>query len=145
MKTILSALSTWGVCCMTRWYLDRSSRKDTAYLGGRVRLRTLWNHGAAFGLPIPKNWLTAVSAGALAALLTQKRRHPVSVGLILGGGFSNLLERVREGRVYDYIHFPKAPGPLKRYVYNLADFAIFAGCLGLLLAGKDKNCPAGKV
>lgn len=139
MKTVLTALTTWSACRAAKWYLDRSSRRDTAYLGGQVRLRTLWNHGAAFGLPVQKNWLPAISAGALAALMTQKRNHPVSVGLILGGGLSNLLERVREGRVYDYIHFPKAPGLLKRYVYNLADFAVFAGCVGLLFSGKDRG------
>lgn len=139
MKTLLTALTTWGACRSARWYLDRSSRKDTAYLGGRVRLRTLWNYGAAFGMPIPKNWLLPVSVGALAALLPQKCRHPVSAGLILGGGASNLLERVREGRVYDYIQFPKAPGFCKRYVYNLADFAVFAGCLGLLFSDRKKD------
>ena len=139
MKTVLSALGTWSVCRVTRWYLDRSSRVDTAWLGGRVRLRTLWNYGAAFGLAIPKKWLTTVSVGAMAALLTQKRRNPVSTGLILGGGASNLLERVREGRVYDYLQFPKAPGALKRYVYNLADVAVFAGCLGLLFSDGDKD------
>ena len=139
MKTVLSALGTWGICRVTRWYLDRSSRKDTDYLGGHVRLRTLWNHGAAFGMPIPKNWLLPLSVGALVALLPQKRQHPVSVGLILGGGASNLLERIREGRVYDYIQLPKAPGFCKRYVYNLADFAVFAGCLGLLFSDRKKD------
>ena len=136
MKTVFSALGTWSACRAAKWYLDRSSRKDTAHLGGRIRLRTLWNHGAAFGLPIRKTWLPAVSVGALAVLLTQKRSHPLATGLILGGGMSNLQERLAEGKVYDYVQFPKAPGRLKHYVYNLADFAIFLGGLGLLLPGR---------
>lgn len=144
MKTVLTALTTWSACRAARWYLDRSSRRDSILLGGRICLKTLWNHGAAFDLPIRKDWLPVVSAGALAVLVTQKRRYPVSVGLILGGGASNLWERIREGRVYDYIHLPKAPGRLKRYVYNLADFAVFAGCLGLLFSGKTQKDRAGE-
>lgn len=45
---------------------------------------------------------------------------------------SNLWERLCHGRVFDYVHFPKAPGPLRHYVFNLADFAILAGVLALL-------------
>ena len=42
--------------------------------------------------------------------------------------------------VYDYVRFPKAPGALKRYVFNLADFAIFAGAIALLLgSGKRRK------
>ena len=133
MKTVLSALTTWSGCRAARWYLERSSRKDSEYFGGRIYLTALWNHGAAFGLHIPKAWLNAASVGALAVLLTQRKEHPTAVGMILGGGISNLQERITEGKVYDYVRFPKAPGRLKRYVYNLADFAIFLGGMGLLL------------
>ena len=139
MKTVFSALTTWTACRAARWYLDRSSRKETTHLGGRVRLQALWNHGAAFGLPIKKEWLPVLSAGALAVLVTRRRSHPVAAGLILGGGASNLQERLIEGRVYDYVRFPKAPGRLKRYVYNLADFAVFLGGLGLLLPDRNKR------
>ena len=55
---------------------------------------------------------------------------------MLGGGLSNLMERLLHGKVYDYLQFPKAPGRLKRYVYNLADFAILLGGIGLLLRKK---------
>ncbi|WP_300638328.1 signal peptidase II, partial [uncultured Oscillibacter sp.] len=59
-------------------------------------------------------------------------------GLVAGGGLSNLWERLRRGRVYDYLRFPKAPGPLGRYVYNLADLAIFLGAAGLLLGRRRR-------
>ena len=52
-------------------------------------------------------------------------------------GLSNLQERLTEGRVYDYLHFPRAPRPLNRYVFNLADLCVFAGgALCLLRGGK---------
>lgn len=138
MLTILTALAALGACVSARWYLDRSSRQDTEYARGRVRLRALWNKGAAFGLPIQKKVLPAASLAALGMLWTQRRRSPVGVGLALGGGVSNLLERLRRGSVYDYLQFPKAPGRLKRYVFNLADFAILLGGVCLALRRKKR-------
>ena len=35
--------------------------------------------------------------------------------------------------VLDYLRFPKAPGPLKKYTYNLADLAIFLGAVLMVL------------
>ena len=61
------------------------------------------------------------------------RRPGLGAGLLLGGGLSNLWERIRHGRVLDYLRFPKAPGPLKKYTYNLADLAIFLGAVLMVL------------
>lgn len=142
MLTIVTALAVLGSCAAVRWYLDRTSRRETAYAGGRVCLRALRNDGAAFGLPIEKKLLPAASLAALGMLWTQRRRSPVGVGAALGGGLSNLLERLRRGSVYDYLQFPKAPGRWKRYVFNLADFAILAGGLSLALRrGKRRRGP----
>lgn len=139
MKTALSAAATWMACRSARWYLDRSSRKDTEYLGGRVRLRTLWNQGAGFGLPIGKQLLPVLSGVAMLSLLARRQEHPVATGAILGGGLSNLQERLTEGGVYDYVQFPKAPKPIRNYVYNLADFAIILGGAGLLRRRPNKR------
>lgn len=119
-------------CRLVRRKLDRPDRPERTCAGDRVRLKTLWNRGAAFGLPVKPRVVQVWSAAALALLWTLRKAHPVSVGLILGGGLSNLWERLRHGQVLDYLQFPKAPGRLKRYVYNLADLAIFLGGLGLL-------------
>ena len=113
MLTVFTALTTLGGCTAARWYLNRSSRRDSEYAGGRVKLRSLWNEGAAFGLDIRFDMVVAASFAALGALWTQRKRSPVGVGLILGGGLSNLLERLRQGKVYDYVQFPKAPGRIK--------------------------------
>lgn len=137
MLTAITALAALGACTAARWYLDRSSRREAEYLEGRVRLRALWNGGAAFGLPIQKKILPAASALVLGLVWARRRRYPLGAGLILGGGAANLLERLRRGRVYDYIQFPKAPGQLKRYVFNLADFAILLG--GILLSLRRKK------
>lgn len=138
MLTILIALTALGACTAARWYLDRTSRRDEEFLKGRVRLKSLWNEGAAFGLPIRPGALLAASAATLGLMWSQRRRSPLGVGLILGGGVSNLLERLKTGKVYDYVQFPKAPGRLKQYVYNLADFAIFLGGILLVLRRKKR-------
>ena len=119
MLTLLIAGVTLGTCGVLRACL-----RDRAASGGeRVRFQPLWNRRGAFDLP----------ALVLAAVWLCRRQSPVGAGLLLGGGLSNLWERLRQGAVFDYLRFPKAPGPLKRYVYNLADFAVFAGALALLL------------
>lgn len=138
MKTVLTSLATLGACHATRWYLDRSSRKPAETAGGHLRLTALWNKGAAFGLPVRKEGLLVLSGAVLGAVWLLRGRSPIGAGLALGGGAANLTERLRHGKVYDYVQFPKAPGKLKRYVFNLADFAIFAGGL-LMAAGKHGN------
>jgi len=70
---------------------------------------------------------------ALWALLGVCGGRGLGAGLLLGGGLSNLWERIRHGRVLDYLRFPKAPGPLKKYTYNLADLAIFLGAVLMVL------------
>ncbi|WP_295742988.1 signal peptidase II [uncultured Oscillibacter sp.] len=141
LTAVCTAAAVLSACTAARWYLCRTSRRETSRWGGRVRLTELWNQGAAFGLPIGRRTLLALSAGALAAVIRRRGKSPAAAGLVLGGGLANLWERLRYGRVYDYLRFPKAPGPLGRYVYNLADLALFAGAAGLLL-GRRRRRPA---
>ena len=136
--TVCIAAVTASACGAARWYLNRTSRRETEYGKGRVRLTALWNEGGAFGLPLRGKKLLAATAAGLAAALALARRCRLGAGLILGGGLSNLWERVRHGSVYDYVRFPKAPEPVCRYVFNLADFAIFLGAAEIL-AGKGKK------
>lgn len=137
MKTLLTAIGTLSACTTARWFLDNPRRKEKRCAGDRVRLTALWNEGAAFGLKIPKSVLLSLSGAVLGIFWMERKRHPVGAGLVLGGGLSNLLERIRHGKVYDYFSFPKAPKPVNRYVYNLADLAILVG--GLLWSGGKKR------
>lgn len=140
MMTLLIALLTLTVCTLTRWYLERPGRKERGALGGTVRLTTLWNRGAAFGLPLGREMLVLLSTLALAATaLFWRRRNPIGAGLVLGGGVSNLWERLRHGKVLDYLRFPALPGKLGKYVYNLADLALFLGALLLALLPRKKG------
>ena len=140
MKTTLTALAAFSGCAAAGRYLDRGGFRERECLGGRVRLKAVWNEGAAFSLPIPAEILPLASAAALGLLWGRRKRCPLGTGLILGGGLSNLRERTRDGRVRDYLQFPRAPGPLDRYVFNLADLCVFAGgALCLFRGGKGSR------
>jgi len=87
------------------------------------------NTGVAFGLFPNKGYLFMVIAMAVVVIIVLYYRHlprgqwliRISLGLQLGGALGNLLDRVRLGRVTDFIDFRIWP------VFNVADMAIVAG------------------
>lgn len=136
LTTLLLASAVVALCGTVRRRMAQADRPPRSFWQDRVRLTTVWNHGAAFGLPIPQKALVAGSAAGMLGLLFHRRASRLGAGLVLGGGLSNLAERLARGKVCDYVQFPKAPGRLKRYVYNLADFAVFFGLAALLFHRK---------
>ena len=142
MTVCFIAAAVFACAAMARWYLDRSSRRDSRHFRSLVELTAVWNRGAAFSLPIPRRVVELCSIPALLAALALGRRSRLGAGLMLGGGAANLYERRRHGRVYDYVRFPHAWGKWKRYVYNLADFAILLGAAALVLSrGRGGKSP----
>ena len=136
MITLLIAGAVFAGAAVVRWYLDRSSRSETRHCKGRVELTAVWNRGAAFALPISRAVVGIASAAALVIAWRQRKRSRIGAGLVLGGGAANLYERLRHGKVYDYVRFPHLPGKGKRYVFNLADFSIFLGAALLFFRRK---------
>lgn len=137
---ILAGGVAFGCQCV-RWYLEREDRKEREHFNGFLRLTALRNEGSAFGLlPVKNGWLAVLSAAFLALSAGLYRKCRFGCALVLGGGVSNLWERLRYGGVFDYVAFPKAPEKLRRYVFNLADFAIILGALAIALGeGKRKK------
>ena len=138
MITLTIAAATLLAAFSARWYLHRSGRREETFLDGHICLTSLWNTGAAFALPLSRWFVAAASACALVFAWRKRKSAPLGAGLLLGGGLSNLYERLRHGKVYDYLRFPKAPGPIRNYVYNLADFAIFLGAILLVFCRKKR-------
>lgn len=109
--------------------------------GGRIVLELLHNHGAALGmLKNNRRLLLALNSGMLgaaagAALKEQtSETTPVSrfgLALLLGGGLSNLADRIRFGYVIDYfsIHAGGRLRRLQEIVFNISDFCVFFGTL----------------
>ena len=77
--------------------------------------------------------LTAAIAVAVAMWLRRETSKPdvIALGLVLGGAFGNILDRVRFGYVVDFLHF--FWGTRHFYVFNVADAAITVGVILLLL------------
>jgi signal peptidase II len=108
-------------------------------LGDTVRLQLAKNYGAFLSLgaslgEASRGMLISIVVGAvLAALLAylfiSKPQNPVvgvSVALIVGGGVSNLIDRVRYGGyVVDFLNV--GIGPVRTGIFNVADMAIMAG------------------
>lgn len=80
-----------------------------------------------------------VIAIAVAALLVYFATHSsrpliwLPTGLLAGGALGNILDRVREGAVTDFIKLPAWPA------FNVADMAITFGVLSLLLVLERKD------
>jgi signal peptidase II len=97
------------------------------------------NRGAflSFGENLPDHvraWLfNGVVAVGLIALAIYIIRHPdVPLTLVLAGGFGNLIDRLRfDGRVTDFLYLHA--GPLHTGVFNVADMAITAGAIWMLV------------
>lgn len=105
-------------------------------VGDTVRIAYSRNTGVAFslfqGMPQLLTFTSlAIVAGAIYFYLTQlpNRRLPVQIilGLILGGAFGNIIDRVRLGYVVDFIQVGWFP------IFNLADSAITVGAALLML------------
>jgi signal peptidase II len=98
-----------------------------------IELVHVRNRGVAFGLFADGGLvLVAIGVASVLALLaffaTHSRRPLVwlPTGLLLGGAAGNLIDRMRQGFVTDFIDLPLWPA------FNVADSCITVGVLSLL-------------
>jgi signal peptidase II len=110
--------------------LDRGESVNV-FLG--LDLTNARNDGVAFGALQGRGTIVALLiAASLVLLLAYFALHARSpwlwlpTGLLLGGALGNLVDRVREGAVIDFID------PIAWPVFNLADVSIVVGVLALL-------------
>jgi signal peptidase II len=100
-----------------------------------IQLVNTRNHGVAFGF-LPGNHLgvTVLIVLALLLLLAYFARHTAErllwlpTGMLLGGALGNILDRLRDGSVTDFVKLPLGWPP-----FNLADTSITLGILILFL------------
>jgi lipoprotein signal peptidase len=80
---------------------------------------------------------TVAVVGAVLVSKTIGAAHPlvrIGAGLAAGGALSNMIERWTSGYVTDYLHGTSAPIPLlQKRIWNVADMAIFNGCVIALI------------
>jgi signal peptidase II len=126
---------------------------------GRVEITSFfnlvmeWNPGVSYGLfaqhgVTGRFILIGISLAAVIGLFiwmanSFTRLAGLSFGLIIGGALGNLADRIMHGAVADFFHFHYAG--YSWYVFNIADVAIVAGVIGLLLdwMGQPRDADAG--
>ncbi len=108
--------------------------EDRRFLPG-VQLVNTRNHGVAFGfLPGSQTAVTILIVLALLALLVYFALHAtrrlmwLPTGMLVGGAVGNIVDRLRDGSVTDFVKLPLGWPP-----FNLADASITLGILILFL------------
>lgn len=113
--------------------------------GELVRFRLGFNSGVAFGLLTDAGgvlvWVTAlVGIGLLAWLVVSARagagwRRSLPLGLVIGGAFANVADRLPDGLVTDFVDV--GIGAARWPSFNLADAAIVLGVVALIVLAAD--------
>ncbi len=114
-----------------------------------LTFRMAWNQGINFGLFSGEADLTRWGLIALAIGISiwvyvwVQRNHPgkgaqISAGLLIGGAMGNVIDRILYGAVADFLNMTCC-GIENPYAFNVADVAIFAGALGLVVFTGDKK------
>jgi signal peptidase II len=119
-----------GTKAIVRASVSRGGR-DNVFFG--IDIVNVRNRGIAFGLldrgGAPLAILTAAALALLVVYFATHTSRPylwLPTGLLLGGAIGNLVDRVRDHAVTDFIDLPFWPS------FNLADVAITFGVLSLL-------------
>jgi signal peptidase II len=132
--------TTLAVIALDRWtkelavseLLD-SGVRSVPILGPYIRLTYVENRGAAFGLLQDQTYFfIVVGVVVIGVIIASYRYIPepswllnLSLGLQMGGAIGNLIDRIRDGHVVDFIDLTFWP------VFNVADSAICVGVAGL--------------
>ncbi|HAE94555.1 MULTISPECIES: signal peptidase II [Hyphomonas] len=130
--------------------LDNPYQCGHVPLPGPIDLTMLWNRGMSYGMFQSEGigrWLLALVMLVIAlGFLYWLVRHAsnwllkLSLAMVVGGAFGNLIDRVRFGAVVDFINASDLYFP---WVFNVADAAISVGAVLLfvdqfLLSGRKQ-------
>ena len=140
VAAVVIALDQW-----TKVLVRKYVGAPRVFANGLVTLLHTENTGAflSIGAELPQIVRTIVFGGFVFVLLVMftiavvrgsitKSGDTVAAAMIIGGGFGNLIDRVlRTGHVTDFLYMQV--GPLHTGVFNVADMAITAGVLWLIV------------
>ena len=156
MKTLwIWAVATFVFDQLTKWLivfaLDLRNLGEIDVLPPFLNFRMAWNFGINFGLFAGQSdaarWaLIGIALAIVVFVLVWVRREPpgwfgmASAGLLVGGALGNVVDRVLYGAVADFLNM-SCCGIENPYAFNVADIAIFAGALGLVLMPTPKKAP----
>ncbi len=129
--------------------LDLKSRGQIDVMPPYLTFRMAWNRGVNFGLGSSDSdgmrWVLIAVAVAISAWVVwwvrrgeMKRIGQVSAGLLLGGAIGNVVDRLVYGAVADFLNM-SCCGINNPWSFNVADIAIFAGAIGLVILPVEKT------
>tara|TARA_R110002096_G_scaffold52222_9_gene136217 strand:- start:2050 stop:2532 length:483 start_codon:yes stop_codon:yes gene_type:complete len=112
-----------------------------------LTFRMAWNRGVNFGLFAQDadlmRWALIAVSLLISAWVWRWMSRPgqpplaqISAGVLIGGALGNVADRVTYGAVADFLNM-SCCGIDNPYAFNVADIAIFAGALGLVIFAKD--------
>ena len=117
-----------------------------------LNLTMAWNEGINFGLfdfGSAGRWvLVGLAVAIVAGLLwwvrgTRGWLPALGTGAIVGGALGNVIDRLRYGAVADFLN-TSCCGIANPFAFNVADAAIFAGAVLLLLGGRSTPPAPGR-
>ncbi len=129
--------------------------KSISLIDGILRFSYVENRGAVFGSLADHRWvfliLSTLLIGAMIGYTVWKRPKErllcLSLGMLIGGGIGNMIDRVCLGYVIDFIDFCAFPS-LWKWVFNGADAFVCVGTallmLWILLSDRDGGRTRGK-
>ncbi|MFN4181723.1 MAG: signal peptidase II, partial [bacterium] len=138
-KILIAALVVIMLDQMTKQWVERLALPYVTYwiIPGWVGIHKTYNKGIIFGFFQDSGWVVWVVILIAASVLlystytemrTPAHRYSLyALGFIWGGAVGNLLDRIRTGKVVDFIAVWKWP------IFNLADASIVLGILVLML------------
>jgi signal peptidase II len=138
MVFALDQLSKWAV--VQRLNLKEIGEYDL--FDPILVFRMAWNRGVNFGLfstdKDAMRWILIAVALAVSTWLVlwirseRSRWAQISAGVLVGGAIGNVVDRLVYGAVADFLNM-SCCGIENPFSFNLADVAIFAGAVGLMV------------
>lgn len=143
----LTALATLAVDQASKLFvifgLDLPNRGELDVIDPLLNFRWAENRGINFGLfsnsADAVRWVLVVLAIVISAWVLRWALRDkfglwgqISAGLLIGGAAGNVIDRIAYGYVADFLNM-SCCGIENPYAFNVADIAIFAGAIGLVL------------
>jgi signal peptidase II len=132
------------------FYMNLIERGQMSVWPGFIHFHMAWNSGINFGLfsnnGLAARWiLIAIALGICGVVAYWMRREtrPIALmsgGMVIGGAMGNVIDRILYGSVADFLNITCC-GLYNPFAFNVADIAIFAGLLGLMLFASDPKKP----
>ncbi len=138
-KLLITCLLTTALDQITKQWVEMQMPHFSTYwvIPGWMGIHKTYNKGIIFGFFQDSGILVwgiiLIAAGVLIYSTISEIRHPAhpfslyALGFIWGGALGNLIDRVRTGKVLDFIAIWKWP------IFNIADSSIVVGILILML------------